>query len=212
MLETTQPQVDDSANQPDIVDGFEEGGNESAVQDENFMTIRYNKENLPLSKDAATTYAQKGMNYDKLSAKLEKANAKLSEYDEILKQGDDLDMNSAKQEIVDGQLGDFIQRNPGVDPRRLPKSVLNNWSKGVSLNEAFLSYQTGEYRVQANRMAREIEQRDINAKNAEASMGKPQSKGSAQQQELSDAVIKNMSSAELERNHKRIWTYLTGSK
>ncbi len=219
MLDTTQPQVDATANQPDIAGGFEQSGNEPEVTDESFMTIRYNKEDMPLSKDAATVYAQKGMNYDKLSARLEEANAKLQEYDEILKQGEGRDNSqeaydnkASAQARVDGQLGDFMARNPGIDPRRLPKAVLNDWSRGVPLSEAFLLYQAGEYRAQADKLARELEQRDTNAKNSAASMGKPQSKGSARELELSDAVIKNMSPAELDRNHERIWKYLTRSK
>jgi len=218
MFDTTQPQVDATANQPDNAEVIEEAHETADVPDESFLTVRYNKEDMPLSKDEATTYAQKGMNYDKLSRRLEKANAKLSEYDEILVQGDGqssgqgYEPSNSAQTVIDGQLGDFIKNNPGVDPRQLPGGVLESWSRGVPLSEAYLSYQAGELWAQTKSLEREIAQRDINAKNAGASMGKPQSKGETREKQITHEAIKNMSVAELDRNHERIWKFLTGNK
>jgi hypothetical protein len=50
-----------------------------------------------------------------------------------------------------------------------------------------------------------------NRRNASASMGRPQSRGRAHARVLSDEVIQTMSPRELERDHERIWAYLTGA-
>lgn len=40
-------------------------------QDTNFLTVKFNKEDVNVSKEDAITYVQKGMNYDKMVAKFE---------------------------------------------------------------------------------------------------------------------------------------------
>lgn len=237
MLETTQPEVAETANQPDMTDADSEYVGADGGVEEPFMTVRYNKEDTALSKEDAITYAQKGMNYDKLSERLETATAKLSEYEssdlyrlaneyaekngtsadrvsELLSQHlrTGIDENAAKQTIVDNQLSDFMDRNPGMDPRQLPSSVLNAWCSGVPLSEAMVVHQAGAYRHEVETLRQQVEQLSTNEKNASASMGRPQSNGSARQKTLSEDTIRNMSQKELEKNHERIWAFLTGAK
>lgn len=236
MLETTQPEVVETANQPDMTDAnlLIEGADSGAAE-EPFMTVRYNKQDTDLSKEDAITYAQKGMNYDKLSERLESATAKLNEYEssdlyrlakeyaeknettseqvnEMLRQHLSMDENAAKQAIVDKQLTDFMEKNPGVDPRKLPSSVLNAWRGGVPLSEAMVAHQAGAYRHEMETLRQQVAQLSTNAKNAAASMGRPQSNGSARQKVLSEETIRHMSQKELDRNHERIWAFLTGTK
>ena len=80
MDELTQPQVVQAANQPGSAAASGEGAQESAsgtsgqaqgkAADQPFLTVRYNKQDKPLSREEAATYAQKGMNYDKLAGRL----------------------------------------------------------------------------------------------------------------------------------------------
>jgi len=209
MDETTQPQVEISANQPEVA------AEESKVA-EPFLTVKYNKEDTTLSKEDATTYAQKGMNYDKLSGRLEEVTAKLSEYEssdlaQPTKRKASYSARNA-QETINGQLSDFMQRNPNVDPRELPKQVLDAWRGGVPLSEAAALHQANGYKSEIGELKKQIKQMNTNVSNAAASMGRPQSNGSTQQQPLSQQAIKNMSKKELARNHERIWEFLTGVK
>lgn len=235
MVETTQPQVDDAANQPDsaAAENAAEAVREPS-ESEPFLTVRYNKEDKSLSREDAVTYAQKGMNYDKLSGRLEEAKAKLNEYEQDgvvqlakafaersgmsmeaaleqirsqLEKG--LDKDAAKRTAADVQLADFAARNPGVDVRSLPKPVLDAWRSGVPLGEAVAGYKA-QRRIAA--LEKQIAQMQTNVDNAAASMGAPKSSGSASPKVLNAQTIANMSKAELERNHERIWAYLTGVK
>ena len=232
MFETTQPEVVETANQPDTAaeteDAMPDGANEP------FLTVRYNKEDKVLDEETARTYAQKGMNYDKLSERLETANAQLAEYEEgslnqlvrdyaaqsgasyeeineMLQEqlGMGLDEDAAKQAVIDAQLMDFMARNPEVDPRGLPGDVLDAWSAGVPLGEAAAGHAAQK---QIGVLQQQISEIQANAENAAASMGKPQSRGEAHEKPLSVETIRNMSEKELKKNHERIWEYLTGQK
>lgn len=41
----------------------------ATIQDEDFFEVKYNKENMRISRDEAPTYIQKGLNYDKVNQK-----------------------------------------------------------------------------------------------------------------------------------------------
>ena len=218
-----------AAAQPDA-------GADAAADDAPFLTVKYNKQEMPLSKEAVVTYAQKGMNYDKLSARLQEASAKLGAYEDndffriaqaySEKSGRPVgdvmaSMRSQiasvhgcaddKQAVVDAQLGEFMRAYPGIDPRLLPDGVLDAWGTGVPLREAFLAYQAGAYRDEAVVLRQKRQQERTNHRNAQASMGRPRSRGRAHARALSDDVIQTMSPRELERDHERIWAYLTGA-
>lgn len=269
MLDSAQPQVDISANQPYEAEGSgseldvqpepahdasSEAQTESAYEsqedalaqpyadtqqsgdDAPFLTVKYNKEQMPLSKEAAVTYAQKGMNYDKLSARLSAADEKLSIYesDDFFKIAQAYSNKSGRpigdvmvsmraqvqnihggpndnQALIDAQLKSFMRAYPQVDPRRLPEGVLDAWSTGVPLSEAFLAYQGGAYRDAATERKTRLAREKTNRRNADASMGQPKSRGRAHERPLSDDAIRTMSPRELDRNHERIWAYLTGA-
>ncbi|MGE5495096.1 MAG: hypothetical protein ACM3S4_07355 [Burkholderiales bacterium] len=220
MFDTAQPQAGEPANQPAIEDADQETGKESrslsdglgdggeAAADEPFLTVRYNKEQKPLSYQEAIEYAQKGMNYDKLQGRLKEMAEKLSEYETGLRKDDS---EEEKQALVDAQLESFMRRYPGVDPRKLPASVLDAWKQGVPLLEAYLEHQTLQLSARIKEMERAAAQAEVNRANAAASMGSAASSGSTRGKQLSEEAIRNMTPEELDKNHERIWAYLTKS-
>ena len=220
MLETAQPQAGSTANQPEDIAAVSETeiGESSNPENESlkdnagepFMTVRYNKEDKPLSKEEAVAYAQKGMNYDKLQERLKEASTKLCEYENGTYQYGGQDTEEAKQALIDAQLDAFLQDNPGTDPRKLPESVLGAWKKGVPLGEAYLRHQTQELSSRVKQMEKAAAQAEANRRNEAASMGSAVSNGPTRGKALSEDSIRNMTPAELEKNHERIWAYLTG--
>ncbi len=222
MLDMAQPQAVDTANQPEIT-AAQSGMQQSAEQDAAFLTVRYNKGELPLSREAAAEYAQKGLNYDKLSGRLEKAQEQLAAYEDIGAAAKDFGrsngLNEAqalaaikhrlgeeqqKQTAVEQQLDAFLQAHPDVDPQALPVSVVDAWRTGTPLIDA---YDRIRRREQQHELARQT-----NAQNTASSMGGAVGTGAAAPRPISEDGIKMMSPAELDKNHSRIWAFLTGQK
>ena len=210
MHETAQPEAVMTANQPD---------NEGAPQ-EHFLTVRYNKQDKPLSREEAAEYAQKGLNYDKVSERLAQANEKLGAYENVTALASELAARNGiteaaaldliwqklsderdRQAGVNSQLEAFMKEHPNVDPLTLPRAVLDAWKDGTPLTTAY-----------AQMLQNQELLRETNARNAEASMGGATGMGAATPRPISHDAIKTMSSAELERNHSRIWAFLTGQK
>ncbi len=209
MEETAQPQAAPEANQ---LGEIAEAAVETSMINENmepFLTVKYNKQEKNLSQDEAREYAQKGMNYDKISDRLKQTKQRLIEYEKT---------SSAKanginrQESVNRQLSEFVANNPELDPRNLPKEIIEAWKNGVPLGEAAAKYHAENYRRQTQELKRKIEQLKINESNSLASMGRAHSNGSTQQKPLTVEAIKRMSRREVEKNHDRIWEFLTGVK
>jgi hypothetical protein len=223
MFDTAQPQAGEPANQPVIeaaateADGKEGGSLYDSVgsggdvaPDEPFMTVRYNKEERPLSKEEAVAYAQKGMNYDKLQGRMKEMAGKLSEYEQGSRPADEAgNGEEEKQAIVDAQLESFMRRNPRVDPRELPASVLDAWKRGVPLSEAYLEHESEQLAARIKDMEKAEAQAEANRANAEASMGSAASSGATRGRQISEEAIRGMTAEELDRNHERIWAYLT---
>lgn len=222
MDETAQPQAGEmTANQPETESAPQTTG-EAEQREAPFLTVRYNKEERPLSREAAAEYAQKGLNYDKISGRLAEASQKLSQYGELetLAKGYaqrrgiseteafgalKAQLDGDAQTVINAQLAAFMKAYPDENPRQLPPAVMNEWKRGVPLKEAYLSYTAAE-------MKKQLKALDTNARNAAASMGGALGTGDAAQRPLSDEAIARMTPAELERNHSRIWAYLTGHK
>ena len=260
MDELTQPQVVQGANpgppqsQPALWGGSQPGDTESAAsgstvdggagavgtsqgrtEEMPFLTVRYNKQEKPLSREEAAVYAQKGMNYDKLAGKLKAAEEQIRElgggtHESLspIKFGPGIQKGQLPtaeaeastgdqrptlrsggvrnvQTVVDAQLGEFAAAHPDIDPAALPAPVISAWKRGVPLSEAY-----GEYRARAEQ--RQERARTTNAANAAASMGGAGFMGASTPQQITDDAIKSMSPAELDKNHARIWAYLTGKK
>lgn len=214
MFDMAQPEAVDTANQPKEA---------SAEQESAFLTVRYNKEQMPLSREAAAEYAQKGLNYDKVSGRLEKANELLTAYEDIAAAAKDLAHNNGlsesdaltaikqrlndeqkKQVVINRQLDTFLQSYPDIDARALPASVVEAWRTGTPLLEAYNSMREHEQQLE---MARQT-----NVQNTALSMGGAVGSGAASLRPITEDGIKMMSSAELENNHSRIWAFLTGQK
>ncbi len=222
MADMAQPQAVYTANQPEEA-AAESGMREGAPQEDAFLTVRYNKDELPLSREEAAVYAQKGLNYDKLSGRLEKTQELLAAYEstgEAVKEyakrhgvsetealadiGRKLGEERQKQETVNAQLDAFMQAHPDIDPRVLPASVLDAWKNGMPLIDAY---------ARLNEQQRQKESvRQTNAQNAYASMGGAIGTGAAAPKPITEDSIRMMSPAELESNHSRIWAFLTGQK
>ncbi len=224
MDETALPQAEAMpANQPDTeMTAAPETGEAAEVSEAPFLTVRYNKEERPLTREAAAEYAQKGLNYDKINGRLAEAEQKLTGYGELeamarayaqrrgISDAEALkalrgSLEGDAQAMVDAQLGAFMKAYPNEDPRQLPEAVMAGWKRGVPLTEAYLSYRAAE-------LEKQLKTRETNARNAAASMGGALGTGDAAQRPLSEDTIARMSSADLERNHSRIWAYLTGKK
>lgn len=218
MFDMAQPQAVDMANQPES-EAAVSGSQDSAA----FLTVRYNKETLPLTREAAAEYAQKGLNYDKLNGRLEKTQELLEAYDDIdaaareyaqqsgmgeaealhtIKQR--LHAERQKQSAVNAQLDDFLKAHPDVDPRALPEAVIQSWKNGTPLIAAYAQLQETERQL--------AQTRQTNAQNTAASMGGAVGMGAAAPRPITEDAIKMMSPVELERNHSRIWAILTGQK
>ena len=238
MDEMTQPQVVQMANQPDILGGGEAlsdaSGKPNEARSESiekpFLTVRYNKQDKSLSREDAAVYAQKGMNYDKLSERLKAADEQLN----ILSSGnvrtaessvgdgmpgaEGLSANQSKlhgqdmQAVVSAQLDAFVSAHPNIDPATLPEAVLMEWKRGVTLCEAYYAHEAKELGVKTREMERITKANAANENNAAASMGGVGSMGAAHPQSITDEAIQTMSTAELDKNHSRIWAYLTGQK
>jgi len=224
MFDMAQPQAVDTANQPTTVcDGETTGTQNSAQENAAFLTVRYNKEALPLSREAAAEFAQKGLNYDKLSGRLEKAQEMLAAYEEIgaaaKEYANDNGMSDAealvaikqrlndekqKQIFVNAQLTEFLNAYPDVDPGALPESVIYAWKNGTPLITA---YEQMKEKAHMREHARQT-----NVRNTQASMGGAIGMGAAAPRPMTEDSIKMMSSKELEKNHSRIWAFLTGQK
>ena len=98
-----------------------------------------------------------------------------------------------------------MQAYPQENPRELPPAVMDYWKRGVPLTEAYLSYRAAE-------LEKRLKSYETSARNAAMSMGSATGSGDAAEKPLTDEVIARMSPAELERNHSRIWAYLTGKR
>jgi len=263
MDELTQPQVVQGANpgppqsQPALWGGSQpedmvkaavviapEGGagagrtSQDRTAEKPFLTVRYNKQDKPLSREEAAVYAQKGMNYDKLMGRLKAAEEQIKALDggkttaadeaatsaggdgtpplqgkgaqDVKAAGDQrLPLRGSEvrdvQAVVDAQLGEFAAAHPEVDPASLPAPVISAWKRGVPLSEAY-----GAYRAREEQ--RQERARTVNAANAAASMGGAGFMGASTPQQITDDSIKAMSPKELDKNHARIWAYLTGKK
>lgn len=223
MFDMAQPQAVDTANQPNTA--AESGTQIDAQEQEDaaFLTVRYNKEELPLSREAAAEFAQKGLNYDKLSGKLEKAQELLTTYEDIGAAARDyaaqngiseaealtaikqrMEQEQQKQLTVNAQLDEFLSAHPDVDPRALPEAVMSAWKNGTPL--------ISPYEQMLQRELLREHARETNARNTAASMGGAIGMGAAAPRPVTEDAIKMMSAAELNRNHSRIWAFLTGQK
>jgi hypothetical protein len=225
MDETALPQAGMMpANQPDMEsEAAPQTMGDAATGDEApFLTVRYNKEERPLSREAAAEYAQKGLNYDKVSGRLAEAEQRLAGYGELETLAKDYaqrrgiaateavkalrtSLEGDAQVMVNAQLRAFMKAFPEENPRQLPDAVMANWKRGVPLSEAYLSHKAAE-------LEKQLKAHETNVRNAAVSMGGATGSGDAAQKPLSDDAIARMSPAELERNHGRIWAYLTGKK
>ncbi len=216
-----------SAAQAKTPDAIHSARGEAAAP---FLTVRYNKQDKPLSREEAAVYAQKGMNYDKLSEKLKAADEQLKTMSGIkalaaeymqrsgVTEAEALSTLQSKlsgsdmQRIVNAQLDAFMAAHPDTDPAKLPEAVLREWKRGVPLSEAYYAYQSKALDMKLREMERIAKAKAANEGNAAASMGGAGSVGAAHAQPLTDETIQAMSPAELEKNHVRIWAYLTGQK
>lgn len=225
MDETALPQAEVMpASQPEMVTEAapQTTGHAADGAEAPFLTVRYNKEERPLTREAAAEYAQKGLNYDKVSGRLSEAERKLAGYGELETLAKDYaqrrglpdtealaalkgSLEGDAQAVVNAQLAAFMKAYPKEDPHALSPAVMDEWRRGVPLKEAYLSHRTAE-------LEQRIKAHETNARNAAASMGGASGTGDAAQRPLSDDTIARMSPAELERNHSRIWAYLTGKK
>lgn len=223
MFEMAQPQAVDMANQPNTaVDSSTQIGAQQQ-EDAAFLTVRYNKEALPLSREAAAAYAQKGLNYDKLNGRLEKAQELLTAYEDIGEAAKDyanqngvseaealtairqrLSDEQQKQSAVNAQLDEFLAAHPDVELQTLPEAVIHTWKNGTPLIDAYAQMTKQE---QMRERARQT-----NARNMTASMGGAIGTGAAAPRPITEDGIKLMNPAELNRNHSRIWAFLTGQK
>lgn len=73
----------EEANQPNGEAEDKAEGTDGTQEDEDtpdFLPVTFNHEDMKLSKKEAQTYAQKGMNYDKVRSQLDNANAEVQRY------------------------------------------------------------------------------------------------------------------------------------
>ena len=223
MLDMAQPQAAEAANQPLVDEAAQSGMDAPQTQNDAFLTVRYNKEELPLSREAAAEYAQKGLNYDKISGRLAETTDKLEAYTDLGALAKELAAQngvsekealaalrqrmgneSLRQAEVNAQLDEFVGLYPKADPQALPEAVLGAWKSGVSLTQAYAAHLSEE--------ALQSQARQTNAQNAAASMGGARGTDAVTPRPLSEDTIKQMTPAELEKNHSRIWAFLTGQR
>jgi hypothetical protein len=240
MDEMAQPQAVQTANQPDSAAAMSGGEAQinapdteqarSGAAETPFLTVRYNKQDKPLSREEAAVYAQKGMNYDKLSERLKTADEQIKTMSGInvlaaeyasqngVTEAEALSAIKATlggqdtQAVVNAQLDAFVAAHPDIDVKKLPEAVVKDWKSGVPLSEVYYAHEAKELGQKARELERISRAKTVNDSNAAASMGGAGGMGAAHAQPLTDEAIQSMSPTELEKNHARIWAYLTGQK
>jgi hypothetical protein len=205
MDETALPQAETTANQPDEGDAAPYATEAADKADEApFLTVRYNKQDRPVSERLAEATKKLG-EYRELE-ELTKGYAQrrgLPDTEAVAALRASLEEDA--QAVITAQLKAFMWAFPDENPRELPPAVMDSWKRGVPLTEAYLSYRAAE-------LEKRLKSYEANARNAAMSMGSATGSGDAAEKPLTDEVIARMSPAELERNHKRIWAYLTGKR
>ena len=261
--ETAQPTATETEQQP------------TATAETTFeLEVKYNKESKKLTREEAVEFAQKGMNYDKLQARLKEIDTELESLKKPLEpltqklgkkpnevaeyfarqykiaedaklaraQGKSTEDVTAFREEREArqaaeakanaletaeqtrqrhlqEASDFQTEFPNVDIQNLPEEVKENWlNSGKPLNEAYriFSYAAKEAELTAlqeriRTMESQQKAAEINAENAATAPGKL-GEGATAEQPLTEKAISEMTPAELEKNHSKIWAYLTGAK
>mgnify|MGYP000942066535 CR=1 FL=1 len=131
------------------------------------------------------------------------------------------DLETAEQRRIRhaAEKAEFSQAYPDVDVATLPEDILAAWiDNGKNLLEAYRLSRLGEYEQTIKTLNERIagmEQKGdaerINSENAATAPGKLGG-GDAPEQPLTQEAIDKMTPEELDRNHKKIWAFLTGQK
>jgi len=130
-----------------IFEDFEEPEAEAeetteAEAEEPFLTVRYDKEDKNLSKDEAVTYAQKGMNYDRMYGKYQELNDRLTALAEM--NGMDVNgyldsLNTAQTNYaISKEVQELKEQYPNADQELLKELATKN------VNERMAHQQTAK--------------------------------------------------------------------
>ena len=161
------------------------------VCDEPFVTVRYNHKDVELNRNEAVELAQKGLNYDKLSQRLDAAGEveDLSYLDNLVislgfesrKELADALKNEAEslssedKPSEDDGLFSFFEKYPQVNASDIPEDVISEYAKGVPLISA---YEKHTRDIEVDSLKKELDQLrekqriiDANSSNSQSSAG-----------------------------------------
>jgi hypothetical protein len=254
MEEITQPKVEIEATPADSTPAPEETTP--------FMQVKYNKEEVALDQEQATTYAQKGMNYDKIKESRDEIQ---SQYDNdgarkyiqslaeehnltpdqalaklnndratrlATKQGITPEAYQANQQIetlkgenaglqkykdtaddqakvnalLETETAEFQKAHPDD---QITEEMLTQWGKGFDMETSF---QQSKEHTELIDLRKRFGIETANDENAAASTGRIGSQVDGHVAELNRESIGNMTTEQLDKNHNKVWEFLTGVK
>ena len=170
-----------SENEP-MLEFPEEPAGETA-KDEFQLKVKYNGESKTLSRDEAVSFAQKGMNYDRVKEQLEQLkktpayDISESRFSELRSEIDSL----RAREIADRKWAEFKRDHAEYNTySELPEEVRGQIALGKELDDAYAIYENKLLKAKL----RQIEQ---NQKNRDAAPGSLSSSGSG---EMADDFLK----------------------
>lgn len=148
----------------DPPEGQEEGDPGAAPPAETFR-LKHLGEDLEVGRDEIITLAQKGKDYDRIRRRLDDQTELLSDLaaaggttvQELMSRTPALSPARRDRSRMDREIAEFIDAFGSVSPREIPSEVWEDVHKGVTLVNAFQTYQTREAtaRLEARRLEHE---------------------------------------------------------
>lgn len=113
---------------------------------------------------------------------------------------------------IEDDIKTFFDRHPDITADKIPDEVLEAAREGtMSLSAAYDAYERIAEKEYISELERMIGIKSTNDTNESSSMG-PVTGGGTYDPEITEETIKNMSQRDLERNHNKIWSFLTGGR
>ncbi len=180
------------------------------------LCVKYNGEELSLSHEEAVTYAQKGMNYDKIYERLKKLEGSLPPRDGASPNDEDFRRQSGQNQSINEQefklyqqKEEFFRNHPDV--RELPVTVLQtaqNWN--LSIEQAWRMTSGYDALTKQNAdLSRKLLIATEQLQNQNRSTGSARDRGEPQSFPFS---VSRMSMEEYEKHRDAIWRDLAKSR
>ena len=135
------------------------------------------------------------------------------ERDTFKQQFQAFEQEKKQKEIIDNQIKEFREAYPDVKDDDVPDEVITNaQNKGIPLKIAYEAYLASSLKERVKTLEEQLKVKSVNDANASSSMGSVDSAGNTQPVELSEEVIKNMTSKERQAKMPKIIEWLNKQK